>query len=159
MAKKKKGNYTEVIQYLYERLKDDTVNWAITGSLNFTLHGIDLEVHDIDIQTDKSGAYAIEQHLKEFVKDNVHFLESEKIRSHFGTLEIGGITIEIMGDVEKKLANGSWDKPPNLEVHKEYIQHEGMKLPVLSLEYEYDAYLKLGRHKKAELLKNWLDRQ
>ena len=155
----KESRYAEAAQCIYGRLKDDTVNWVITGSMNFALHGIVIEVHDIDIQTDKSGAYAIEHRLKEFVKDNVRFLESEKIRSHFGTLEIGGITIEIMGDVEKKLANGSWDKPPNIEVHKEYIQYKGMKLPVLSLEHEYDAYLKLGRHKKAELLKNWLDRQ
>jgi hypothetical protein len=155
----KESSYAEAIHFIYGRLKDDTVNWVITGSMNFSLHGIVTEVHDIDIQTDKDGVYAIEKRFKEFVKDNVRFLESDKIRSHFGTLEIGDVMIEIMGDVEKKLVNGCWDKPPDLEAHKEYIQYKGVMLPVLSLEYEYDAYLKLGRHKKADLLKNWLDRQ
>jgi hypothetical protein len=33
---------------------------------------------------------------------------------------------------------------------------EGIQIPVLSLEYEYQAYLKLGRIEKAERLKKWL---
>jgi len=31
-----------------------------------------------------------------------------------------------------------------------------MQVPVLSLEYEYQAYLKLGRIDKAEMLRKWL---
>lgn len=31
-----------------------------------------------------------------------------------------------------------------------------MQVPVLSLEYEYQAYLKLGRIDKAEILRKWL---
>jgi len=31
-----------------------------------------------------------------------------------------------------------------------------MRIPVLSLEYEYQAYLKLGRIEKAEMLRSWL---
>jgi hypothetical protein len=31
-----------------------------------------------------------------------------------------------------------------------------MKVPVLSLEYEYQAYMKLGRTDKAEMLRKWL---
>jgi hypothetical protein len=44
----------------------------------------------------------------------------------------------------------------NLECHKRVIEVEGMQVPVLSLEYEYQAYLKLARIEKAEMLRKWL---
>ena len=45
-----------------------------------------------------------------------------------------------------------------LEQHKRFIEVEGMHIPVLSLEYEYQAYLKLSRIDKAEMLEKWLRR-
>jgi hypothetical protein len=38
------------------------------------------------------------------------------------------------------------------------VEREGMSLPVLSLEYEYGAYLQMGRVEKARLLQKWLER-
>jgi len=34
-----------------------------------------------------------------------------------------------------------------------------MRIPVLSLEYEYRAYLRLGRREKAEKIRRWLEGQ
>jgi len=49
--------HLQVLRKLYERLKDSNVNWVVTGSLGFALQGVPVEPHDIDIQTDKEGAY------------------------------------------------------------------------------------------------------
>jgi hypothetical protein len=35
------------------------------------------------------------------------------------------------------------------------VEVEGLRLPVLSLEYEYRAYLALGRVERAEMLRRW----
>jgi len=69
---------------------------------------------------------------------------------------IEGIKVEIMGDIQKRNKDGSWENPMDLEHNKRVVEVEGMQVPVLSLEYEYQAYLKLGRIDKAEMLRNWL---
>ena len=149
-------NYLNVLHKIYTRLNDSTVNWVITGSLGFALQGIPVEVHDIDIQTDKTGAYEIERSFSKFVIRKVAFSSAEKIRSHFGVLMIDGIKVEIMGDIQKRLEDGSWERPVDLDTNKRIVEVEGMHVPVLSLEYEYQAYLKLGRVDKAEMLRKWL---
>ena len=104
----------------------------------------------------KRGAYEIERHFSEFMTKRVTFSSTERIRSYFGELMIDGIKVEIMGDIQKRLEDGSWENPVDLEHHKRVVEVEGMQIPVLSLEYEYQAYLKLGKIDKAEMLRNWL---
>lgn len=144
------------MQKIYGRLNNAKIIWAVTGSLGFALHGMPVEVHDIDIQTDKIGAYDIENLFKEYVIENVKFSSSEKIRSHFGALMIDDIKVEIMGDIQKRLEDGTWEEPVDLKHHKRAVKIEGMQVPVLSLEYEYHAYLKLGRTEKAVMIMEWL---
>jgi hypothetical protein len=120
------------------------------------LQGIPVEVHDIDIQTDKDGAYEIENCFAEYVVQPVRYSESERIRSHLGVLEIDGIRVEIMGDIQKHLGNQTWEEPVKVERYRHWVEVGGMLIPVLSLEYEYQAYLKLGRVEKAEMLRSWL---
>ena len=151
--------YIKVLRKIYERLNDGSVNWVVTGSLGFALQGVPVDVHDIDIQTDKEGAYEIERRFSEFVIKKVAFRSTDKIRSHFGILMIDGIRVEIMGDIQKRLEDGSWEEPVDLNRYKRFVEIRGMKIPVLSLEYEYQAYLKLGRTEKAEILKKWLQRE
>ena len=148
--------HLKVLRKLYERLKDSNVNWVVTGSLGFGLQGVSVEPHDIDIQTDKEGAYEIERLFSEFVVKPVKFRKSERIRSHFGALMIDGIKVEIMGDIQKKVS-GEWEPPVDIDKYKRFVQIEGMEIPVLDLEYEYQAYLKLGRVEKAKMLKEFLE--
>jgi len=149
----------KVLRKLYERLNNRDVNWVVTGSLGFALQGVPVEPPDIDIQTDREGAYKIEHLFSEFVVKKVAFSSTEKIRSHFGALMIDGIKVEIMGDVQKRLEDGSWEQPVDINKYKHFVEIEGMRIPVLSLEYEYQAYLKLDRMEKARMLKKFLERK
>jgi hypothetical protein len=38
-----------------------------------------------------------------------------------------------------------------------WVEIAGMRLPVLALEYEYQAYRTIGRIERANLLRRWLD--
>jgi hypothetical protein len=149
--------YLRVLHEIYNKLKVLNINWVITGSTSFIIQGIPLKSNDIDIQTDKEGAYQIEECLKEYSTSKVCLLSNGKISSHFGCLEIDNIKIEIMGDIQKYV-NDTWEEPVNLEEHKRYITLDGMNLPFLDLEYEYKAYLKMGRVEKAMLLKEYISR-
>lgn len=73
-------------------------------------------------------------------------------------LEIDGIKVEVMGDIQKRLGDQSWEEPVQVEHYKHWVEVDGMRIPVLSLEYEYRAYLKLGRSDKAEILRTWLQK-
>ena len=151
-----KQEFIEVLHKLLSRLQNSGVNWVITGSTNLALKGMSVEPNDIDIQTDEKGAYEIEHLFSEFMVKKVVFSSTEKIRSHFGGLNIDGVKVEIMGDIQKRLKDGTWEETIDLNRYKQIIEVKGMQLPVLSLEHEYFAYLKLGRQEKAEMIKEFL---
>ena len=150
------GNYLAALHIIYEQLKNTDINWVITGSVGFVLQGVETAVHDIDLQTDRDGAYDIERIFANYILRPVQFSSTDSIRSHFGAFELNGIKVEIMGDIQKRLDDQSWEAPPDLNKLKCWIERDGMRLPVLSLAYEYQAYLKLGRVEKAALLKKHL---
>lgn len=149
--------YLNVLRQIHERLSNTDVNWVVTGSLGFALQGVPVQPNDIDIQTDKAGAYEIESLFSDLVIRTVKFSATERIKSHFGALQIDDIEVEIMGDIQKKGADGVWEEIVNPAHHKQIVEIEGMLVPVLSLEYEYQAYLKFGRVERARMLRRWLD--
>lgn len=153
--------FLQVLRKLYARLNGTDINWAVTGSLCFALQGVPMpEVHDIDLQSDAAGAYDIERLFAENVSRKVEFSSTNKIRSHFGALLIDGVKVEIMGDVEKRVDEMSdWEEPPDLMQVKRYVQVDEMRVPVMDLEYECEAYRSIGRTAKAKLLREWLDRK
>ena len=51
-----------------------------------------------------------------------------------------------------------WEEPVKVEDHRCWIEINGIRIPVLSLGFEYQAYLQLGRIEKAEMLRKWLQR-
>lgn len=149
--------FLTVFQKVYHSINDQDINWVLTGSLSFAFQGVDTEIHDIDIQTDQIGAYEIERLFSEYVTRKVTLSSSDKIKSHFGTIKIDGIEVEIMGDIQKRQNDGTWEDPVDLNGYKRFMNYNDMKIPVLSLEYEYTAYLKLERYEKAEMLRKRLD--
>ncbi len=151
----------DALRILHDRLEDPALpalDWALTGSTALALQGVDVVAHDIDLQTNAEDAYRAEERLQEFVVTPVREAISQHIRSHLGKLEMHGIQVEIMGDIQKRAADGPWDEPPRLEQNKLWIEFEGLRLPVLALEYEYRAYLQMGRLEKAERIRRRLER-
>lgn len=149
--------YRHVLRVLHERLQDPGLPWVITGSLGLALHGIELTIDDVDIQTSETGAYTIEDAFRSEVQRKVTWVAGGRIRSHFGELSIGETRVEIMGALQKKLPSGVWEPPVDVTEHRELIDHDGMEIPVLSLEYEEGAYRCLGRVERASQINKWLN--
>jgi hypothetical protein len=144
--------HRKVLEKILNRLNSEEIIWALTGSVSFVLQGINFEVNDIDLQTDKLGAYQIEQCFSKNVVQPVTFSSSEKIRSHFGALLIDGVRVEIMGDLQKYLPNGEWESPVDVESLREFLEVDNLRVPVLTLDHEYHAYQLLGHEEKALVL-------
>lgn len=151
--------YFNVLRQIHARLSNTDVNWVVTGSLGFALQGVPVQPNDIDLQTDKAGAYQIERLFSDVVIRKVKFSATERIKSHFGALQIDGIEVEIMGDIQKKGAEGIWEEIVDPANYRKMVEIDGLLVPVLSLEYEYQAYLKFGRTERAKMLRRWLDNE
>ena len=149
--------YLDVLRMLDARLSGAGIVWVVTGSLGFALQGVPVTPHDIDLQTDAGGAYAIARLFSEYVVRPVAFSSTATIRSHFGALAIAGIIVEIMGDIQKRSTDGSWEPPVDLERHRREVELDGMQISVLSLPYEREAYRTLGRVATVHLLEAWLE--
>lgn len=147
----------EVIMLLTEQMKGRKLVWALTGSASFVLQGMSVPVHDIDIQTDDKSAYAVAGLLREFIVKPVCFSTSVAIRSHFGELNIHGVKVEIMGAVQKRLPDGGWEEPVDVNAMLKKVLYMGVEIPVLPLEYECEAYRKLGRIEKADSIRRFLE--
>ena len=50
----------------------------MTGSTSFALQGMDVQAHDIDIQTDEASAYKLGTLLKEHCVEPVRFCGTDK---------------------------------------------------------------------------------
>jgi hypothetical protein len=149
----------KALQIIYPEMTNPgrkPINWAITGSLGMVLHGMQMDIHDIDIQTDKEGAYEIERRLVRYLVKLVHFKASERIRSYFGAFEIDGIKIEVMGDMQHLMPDQKWDSPVVLDACRDWVDYADMHIPVITLEHEVNAYQKMGRTEKAEMIKTFL---
>jgi hypothetical protein len=79
--------------------------------------------------------------------------------ARFGKLNVEGIQVEIIGGIQKRSQDGEWDQPVQVAPHRLWVEVDGLSVPVLSLEYEYEAYKIMGRDEKAAKIRQWLDRQ
>lgn len=138
------------------RIDRSEITWALTGSLAFSLQGIPYCPNDIDIRTDKVGAYAFGKIFSSYLTDPVaKRFDSERVSSHLGKFNILSVEVEVMGDMQFKSSAGSWDVPENIQPWIRWISFDGHKIPVLSLDFEAKTYQLLGRHKKALVLTEW----
>lgn len=149
--------HLSVLRVLHNVLEPAGVNWAVTGSVGLALQGVPLEPHDIDVQTDEVGAYRIAALFANCVVRPVAFSAKAGMRSHFGALEIDGVQVEVMGDVQHQREDGSWGPPPDLSRIRRYVDAEGMRIPVVSLEHERDAYAKMGRTERVAQISRVLE--
>jgi hypothetical protein len=124
----------EAIKLIYNRLKDKKIKWVLVGSMSLALQGVKIKPKDIDILTDKEGAFRVNKLFKNYEVKPVEFGRlkigrRELFESYLGKFKIKGVKVEIMGNLKEKL--------------------EGMELPVSSLKEQLKSYSRLGRKKDA----------
>jgi hypothetical protein len=152
--------YRRALRLICDRLPFPQVNWALTGSLGQYLQGVRGEVHDVDVQTDEAGAWFANDALREFACVDVYSRTSPLMLSLFGMFEVEGVHVEIMGAVRKRARPGDpWGAATDPREHCRLVTVDGYTVPVLSLEYEVEAYQAIGRQERANLLRKALARQ
>jgi hypothetical protein len=145
--------HTLALQTLLRRVPPDEVTWVLTGSGSLRLQGVDVPVHDLDVQSNLAGVDEIVRRLPEAVRIQPAWSAGARIRSYFGTMERGGLKIELMGDIQRLLPDGSWSQVIDLVAYRRWISWQDLQVPVLDLAYEAQAYEELGRTEKAAAIR------
>lgn len=145
----------DVLRMIDHHLQGTPFTWAITGSCSLALQGVPVAVHDIDLRTTALDAYNLEAVFHAYQKRPVTFARTDTVRSHFGAFQVYGIQVEIIGDMQHRLADGTWELPFDMNRFKVWVEIDELRLPVMSLPFLYNAYQLPGRTDKVTILQEW----
>jgi hypothetical protein len=144
--------HTRALEVLLERVPPGELCWVLTGSAGLRLHGVDIPVHDLDIQTDLQTISIIEQRLAGFMHTAVHLWESPGMRSWDGKAEIEGIQVELLANIAHRMPDGTWSTFTNFS-RTVWVEMQDLRIPTFPLEDELLAYEAMGRTEKAALIR------
>jgi hypothetical protein len=149
--------HAHALKTLLELIPPEKFGWVLTGSASLRLQGVDVPVHDLDIECPAQDIRNIEKVLSAYVTTPVHVWESALIRSLDGKAQIGGVEIELISELEVLKENGRWNRLVAFG-QKIWMDWQGLQLPVFPLQVEADAYKRMGRDEKALLISETLQR-
>lgn len=111
------------------------------------IQGVDILPKDIDIITDKKGVESLDKLLSEYCIQKPEYSSTEEYRSYYGQYIINSVKIDLVGNFQYKMKDGSRSK---LRSKKKYFEKEynGMLLFLLPLEEELKEYEELGKLNK-----------
>ncbi len=132
------------------------IPYCVVGGVAMALHGVALQTLDIDIETTNDGAFFIEQLFQEHVTLPVAWREGTYYRSYLGRLNIDGVQVEIMGQIERK-EKGVWVSTATATTHTIIVQNVPVRVPWL--EEEVLANMRRGRLDRAAMALKYCDPQ
>ena len=142
------------LRRLVQATEGTDVAWTISGSFGLYLQGMPREPADIDVETDEAGAAFFARHFAaDLVRPLRHGIEGV-LRSCFAVLAIEGTTVDIVGDLEV-LVDGEWVRSGH-HTQRVWVEHHGLRLPVLDASLEHAWTARIGRTDRAALIATWL---
>lgn len=137
-----------VLGQIARRLAAADIPYTVVGGTALALHGLPIAVKDLDIEMSAEGAYRFQDLFAAQVIEPVGFRESVVYRSHFGRFDFGGVTVEVMGDLQRREGEG-W--VPTAATTSTTVELDGMPVRTSTLEEEALAYIRRGRLDRAAL--------
>lgn len=135
-------------------MNDNKIKWALIGSTNMQLQGMNVNPYDLDIVVQLKDL----EKMREIFSDyNPSTIKELKLLTNEPVLElkinIGNVEVQILGEkdtgnyVSKLLAN----KLTKIKIDK-------IEIPCFTLEAEAQTYAKTNREHKAHLIQEFLER-
>jgi len=143
-----KKNIINALEIINKKLKNKKIKWIIGGSTSLYLQGINIKkTSDIDIATDKEGAFKINEIFKEHEIKPVKFSKNKIISSYRGKFKIKNIEVDIMGELKKKIGN-KWVNISRRRLKSpKFVKIRNIRIPVTPLEQHLASYKGLRRKK------------
>jgi hypothetical protein len=138
--------WRQVVRRMAGAFNQAGLTYKIVGGASAALHGVEIPVKDIDIETSAEEAYRFEQLFPAEVVEPVTDKQSQRYRSHFGRFEFQGVIVEVMGDLQRR-EQGRWI--PTWTCTRTEIDLDGDSVSLSWLEEETLAYVRRGRMGRA----------
>jgi hypothetical protein len=149
----------EVLRLILERVPPDAIPWALTGSAGLRLQGVEVSVDDLDLQTDRRGVQEITTRFAEAVEKPMRYWRTDHMRSYFSVLKIDEVRVEVMGEIQKRMPDGGWETPIEVDRVRCWVEVEQLLVPVVDLSHELIAYEILGRLQVAKRIQQELSKR
>jgi hypothetical protein len=156
MTEQVRGALREVLHAIIPSMFKAQEPWALMGSSASVLQGIpDYVPPDIDLACTMEGAYIMQGaigHIGAAVRP-VGYSVREPYASYFGVFEIGGVKVEVMGDLVIKYRDGVIDVKDHWSRWSDKVRvlhFESMHVPVIPLEWQLVANMLLERPERTE---------
>ena len=146
-------NFKKAIKIIHELMNENKIKWALVGSTNMKLQGINVNPRDLDIVVQLKDLDKIREIFSEYSASAVKELEPFTDEPSWEVkLKIGVVEAQFFGQrntgeyVRKLLANRSTK-----------IKIDDIEIPCFTLEAEAQTYAETNREHKAHLIQEFLD--
>ena len=127
----------------------------VIAGASVTLHGVPINVKDIDIETDVAGVHRCAELFGDHLLGPVTHSDNGVYRSHFARFNFDGVDVEIMGDLHRREGDG-W--VPTMSLTETTVELDDVTIRLPWLEEELLAYLRRGRMQRASQILPYCDR-
>jgi hypothetical protein len=145
-------NSIDTLKLISQRLNDNNFTWAIIGSTNLALQGVDITPRDMDIISTMDVLPKIKSIFPEYEVAEIEEKQSAISGSYWRVaMHVNDIEIEILGEKE----NGIY-ADRLLAGQKIDVVIDGTSISCLALESELQAYRDTGRQNRVDLIEQFL---
>ena len=130
--------------------------WAITGSANLALRGVQIIPSDIDIITTCETADHFSLLTKNIAPLEFRLSENDTIQSYYAKMKLHGFPIDVMANPVILTKDGTWQKLDFWYDSVEFVQTTIGLVPLTSLEFEYYVYSLLGIGDRVKIIDSQL---
>lgn len=145
-------NFIDTLKLISQRLNENNFIWAVIGSTNLALQGVDIVPRDMDIISTMDVLPKIKSIFPEYEVAEIEERGSVISGSYWRVvMHINEIEIEVLGEKE----NGIYvDRL--LAGQKINVVIDGVNISCLALESELQAYHDTGRQNRVDLIESFL---
>lgn len=145
--------FRDALKRVSSELNELDVEWAVIGSTNLAIHGMQVKPNDLDLVVPREKIFEVEKTFSDHVREEVTEKTSGKdsLKFYETKLDIQGIEIHILGESEDDIYFSKV-----VEGRREFMDVKNIKVPCLTLENEAQAYSETDREEKAEKIREFM---
>lgn len=146
------NKFKDAIKILHSILIKDKIKWAIIGSTNLMMQGMDVEPKDLDIVVRLKDLHKIPQLFSEYDPSPIKELKVEFGSPGFEVkFEMSGVNVQFLGEEDdgeyvSRLNNGKIID----------VAIDNIKVPCLTLLAQREAYIEDHKIKKVKIIDEYL---
>ena len=148
-------NFKKAINEIQKLMNENKIKWALIGSTNMQLQGMDINPQDLDIVVQLKDLKKMQKIFSEYNPSKAKKLKTSTDEPSWEVnAEITGVEIQILGErdkgeyVSKLLAN-----------RLTKIKVNNFEIPCFTLEAEAQTYAETKREHKADLIQKFLEKK